>query len=69
MLFCPHQINGKCHCDCHSDTKEITPAEDGVLEMFGLVGLNKSHQRLVIKYEGLEGLSYFIGGDFNHYPL
>lgn len=57
MLFHLHHINGKLHCEhSYQDCRRR-------------VDLQKRHRRRQMMYEGVEGLSHFIGADLNHYPL
>ena len=49
--------------DCHGNTRQITRAEDNLLEMSGRVCLWK-HRRLLIKQGSLEGYTHHsvLGG-------
>ena len=65
-LLSLHQINCKWHDDDTGNTREITTAEDGILEVSGTCGLQHNPRRTM----GLEGVVPFHRRRFfNLYPL
>lgn len=53
------QINGKCYCYCYNT----------IIAIVASVHVSENDVSLLMIYQALEELSYFIGEDFNHYLL
>lgn len=49
--------------------REISTAEKSIFKLFGCACSHKRHRQQLMTYCDLEGLSHFLAGDFNQFPL